>query len=380
MPRETTQNSELSQATLSRRSLLLSTVVGGVGISALDRQLFPGRVLADEPAAASNSPLRAAVGRIEPPTENEVVRLKPISDDYDRTVVRAIASDPRGEILAVAGDDHAIRILMADTMEVVETLVAHRDLVRTLAFSDSGTRLVSAGNDGQLILWDRERDFRKIETLPGTPALACVRFSPEGDQLAAVGFAGTVFLIGRKYASGPSMIACPCNDLRAVAYRDDRGLIATAGRCGKLFLYDRATNESLGSFEIHRGRVHALEFPTSRPVVVSVGEDGFVTLFDTEAKVVVRRIAVTSSKLFSVAIVDQQRIAVAGSDNIIRVVDVRVGKVVDQLHGHNGSIAALATDETLLYSGSYDATLRRWVIDREETRDRIAERDPQLDR
>jgi len=310
-----------------------------------------------------------------------VIRLDPISRDFDRTIVRAIAVDPRRELFAVAGDDHAIRILVAGTMQVRKTLVGHVDLIQTLAFDATGKRLVSAGNDGQLILWDRSDEFRIVQRMTGTPALSCVRFAPDGSQMAAVGFQSDVFLIGHTRSDQRPKLHCECTDLRAVAYRGDGRMLAVAGRSGDLHLFDRESNRLLGEHKIHRSRVRAMRFVDGSPVVVSAGEDGVVVLFDTDARQIVKRIPVTSGRLFSVTILDHRHLAVAGSDNVIRIVNASTGRIAEQLRGHTGSIAALASDGAVLYSGGYDATLRQWSLSGiESDRERIAERDQLLDR
>ena len=57
------------------------------------------------------------------------------------------------------------------------------------------------------------------------------------------------------------------------------------------------------------------------PVMVSVGEDGCVVMYDTAERAIVRSSKVVQGKLYSVCILDHQHLAVAGSDNMIRIVD-----------------------------------------------------------
>ncbi|WP_161604416.1 WD40 repeat domain-containing protein [Roseiconus nitratireducens] len=364
--------------TVSRRSLLLSLASG---IST--RGTFAGALSADEgtdPSDPSATWTSGRASRTIGPVRQKTIELQPISADYGRTVVRSIAADPRGQLIAVAGDDHAIRLLNVQTLQTVATLQGHSDLIRTLAFDAQGRRLVSAGNDGQLIVWDRQTDFQVLQRMAAGMALTCVRFSPDGREMAAVGFESDLYLIGRADGDSPRL-NCACNDLRAVAYRGDGAMLVVAGRSGDLHLFDRGSNRLVGGFPVHRGRAHALTFAPSSPVVVSVGEDGVVGLFDTEAKQVVAKVPVTSGKLFSLSIVDSEHLAVAGSDNVIRIVDVTVGRVVEQLSGHVGSIAALASHGGQLFSGGYDATLRRWILEGiQNDRERIAERDRPIDR
>ncbi len=362
--------SKQRKATCDRRAALLAlaTAVAGSGLSA------------QEPVSQSGVSLRVATGRIQKFVASATIQLKPLNGQIDPVLVQAIAVDPRGQFLAVAGDDHAIRILSATTLNLVKTLTGHVDLIRTLDFDSQGKRLVSAGMDGQLILWNREQEFSISQRLTGTPALACVRFSPDGKEIAAVGFDEKVFLIGGRGDAGRPDFTCECTDLRGVAYRDDGKIMAVAGRSGELHLFDRTTNKLIGEHKVHQGRVHQLEFAPNSNVVLSASEDGTVCLFDTESKVA-QQIRVTSGKLFAVSILDSKHIAVAGSDNAIRIVHLGLQQVVERLDGHTGSIASLASKNGLLFSGGYDATLRRWKLTGlTGEADRIAERDRLLDR
>ena len=338
-------------ANVSRRAWLRlagsAIVAGGVA--------GPGSLAAEDAIREAKLRVSAAVR-----AEMRVLKLRPIPGGHDRVVVTAMAAAPNGELLAVAGDDHAVRIMTVPELRTLQTLRAHRDRIRTLDFDGSGNRFVSAGNDGELILWRRQDgQYREVQTMTGSPALACVQFSPDDDELAAVGFDRRVFRISdRKRAPWET----DTSDLRAVAYRDDRRQLVTGGRSGELCLFETAGSQPLGRHRVHRGPVRAIVFPPSSNIAVTVGEDGFVSLFDTERGALVARNRITTGKLFSIAMVDSHRAAVAGSDNDIRVISTETGNVEHVLEGHQGSVAALASAGGHLFSGGYDATVRRWAV------------------
>jgi WD40 repeat protein len=254
-------------------------------------------------------------------------------------------------------------------------------VIRDVAFDSQGDHLASVGNDGQLMLWERDGDsFRIVQQMQGAAALACARFSPDGSQIAAVGFQSEVFLIGRR--PQPTIrLACRCGDLRAAAYRDDGQLLAVAGRSGDLHLYDPRDGRPLGDHPLHQARIHEIAFHHQSNQAICVAEDGSVSVFDTGGARLVQRVAVTTGKLFAVAVIDSQHVAVAGSDNVIRVVNTDQGRVTRRLEGHTGSVATLAVGGGVLLSGSFDATLRRWSLGQPGGgKRRIAEGDLRMDR
>lgn len=367
---------KISHQIISRRRWLLASAAICTGSVAAVAQEPPSTGSPDPGVEIAVNEIRPAIIR---PTATKTFRLQPTERQLNRTVVTAIATDPRSELVAVAGDDHAIRIMLSPNMRVLHTLRGHRDLVRTMSFDPRGNRLISSGNDGQLIVWDRDAEFTKIQSISVEPAIACVRFSPGGNEIAAVGFDRRILIYGKK-SSGRPPLGCDCTDLRAVAYRDDKAMLAVGGRSGELHLFDLNSRELIGEYETHRGRINALEFAVGSSTVVSVGGDGKLVLFDTERKKLIRQMAVTSGKLFAVTILDDRHVAVAGSDNLIRIVNMVTGNTVRNLAGHDGSITSLAADGNVLFSGGYDATLRRWALAGLRGEDRIAERDPKLDR
>ncbi len=199
-------------------------------------------------------------------------------------------------------------------------------------------------------------------------------------EIAAVGFEDRVYLIGggKQHRQG---LQCDCRDLRAVAYRADMRILAVAGRSGDLYLFDLESSQLLGKYPLHAGRIHDLAFQHDSNLILSVGEDGKLTVFDSQSRELVQRIGVTTGKLFAVTVLDGELAAVAGSDNLIRIVNVDQGDTVRNLKGHNGSIATLASAGGWLFSGSYDATLRRWAVSEiSGSNQRIAEGDARIDR
>lgn len=305
-------------------------------------------------------------------TAGRTVRLEPIDGSNERVIVTAMCADPRGELLVVAGDDFVIRVLETSTMRLLEELKAHRDMIRTLAFDRTGDRIVSAGNDGQLIVWQRGDRWTQKQTMQGTPAIACVRFSPDGQMMAAVGFASDIHILGQGGANLPQL-SCGCNDLRAVAFRDDGELLAVGGRSGELHLFNTNNGELVQHAAIHDGRIRDIVFGHGSNHLISVGEDGNVIVYDTGSMQEKHRVELPGGRCFSVAVIDSQHVAVAGSDNVIRLIHTDEGRIVNSLTGHDGSVSSLVASGGELFSGGFDATIRRWIVANASGNERIAE-------
>lgn len=297
--------------------------------------------------------------------------IAPLDDGHHPPVIKAMALDPRGLFVAVAGDDCSIRILDANDLTEKERLTGHRDLVRSLAFRPDGRLLASAGNDGRLILWDRLNQWSVARQIDDLPAIFDLRFAPDGNQLAAVGFDTQLMLFDN--SQRPSL-HCDCSDLRAVAYNATGDRLAVVGRSGKLHLFNPQSGQEIGEFAIHASRVRDVVFLPGTNQAVTVGEDGAATVFDLESYQVTRKIDFLPCKLFTVVAIDKSTVAVAGSDNRIRLVNVTTGDVRGHIDVHNGSINALVYADGILYSGGFDARIvKTRVADGQDPR--IAERD-----
>lgn len=292
---------------------------------------------------------------------NMAMQLKPTGVNHNYPVITALAIDPRGELLAASGDDHVIRILSRVDLTLLAELKGHEDWVQSLDFAPDGGLLVSVGNDGQLITWTRDEAWKREVGMANMPALRAVRFSPNGTSVASVGFSPRLYLMGIGNDKRPTL-DCGCRDLRTLDFRGDGMVLAAAGRSGDLYLYDAVTGSTIADVKLNRRRIYEIEFIGQTTRIVTASEDGHAIIYDTESREVIHDLFVPGSKLLALCMIGTSHLAVGGSDNIIRIFDVDSGTLVDELRGHSGSIASLKSTDGILYSGSFDTTVRRWNL------------------
>lgn len=306
------------------------------------------------------------------PHDGGAIRLRPAGNASYAPVITALAIDPRGEFVAASGDDHAIRILSLSSLQTVKTLSLHEDWVQTLDFSRDGSTLVSAGNDGQVLLWDRDNGWENRQRITGAPAIRCARFSPDGTKVAAVGFQPQLFLLGVGNSS-QLKLDCGCRDLRSVAFRGDGSTVVVAGRSGDIHLFDPVTGSTIDDVQLHSDRIRSLLFIGQTGRLVTAAEDGRATVYDVDARRVVCELQVPGCKLQAAAMVDSGHVAIGGTDNSVHVFNLTDGRRITTLNGHTGSIAALAGGGGELFSGSFDTTIRRWRLQGLSAGARVAE-------
>jgi WD40 repeat protein len=222
-----------------------------------------------------------------------------------------------------------------------------------------------------LTLWDRTAQWSIARQIDDLPTIFGVRFSPSGNQLAAVGFDTQLMLFDN--TDRPSL-HCDCSDLRALSYNMTGDRLAVVGRSGKLHLFDPRNGQEIGEFPIHASRVRDITILPGTQWSATVGEDGTATIFDLQNYKITKKIDFLPCKLFTVAAIDKSTIAVAGSDNRIRLVDVITGEVTRNIDIHSGSISSLVYADGFLYSGGFDSRVFKTQVTNGQD-PRLAERD-----
>lgn len=303
----------------------------------------------------------------------DVIQLDRLSPNSERPVVTAISISPQGDLLAAAGDDHAIRIVSMETGRTITTLMGHLDWVRAVEFSPDGSKLASCGNDGVLRIW----------SVVGAPKLA-VEHSLDhalmamsflgNDQLYAAGFKNNIYRLDIPNNKIVIDHACECNDIRSIACSPDNRWMAYGGRDGVLRI--RPTEASLNdstdhSHEghelmapLHFDRIRSLQFSDDSSQITSVGEDRRIVHYDVNRRKAISQTEIGGGKLMGLCQLEPNLFAIAGADNTIRIFSDIDQRVLVKLVGHDGSVSILKKTSKHIISGSFDTTIRIWDIDR----------------
>ncbi len=200
-----------------------------------------------------------------------------------------IRFSPDGESFVTAGADGVIRVFARDRGDLLQSIDSGQVEVNDVAFSPDGRMLASAGDDGSVCLW-RMQNGEPLRRIDAHDGLAFgVEFAQEGRRLISCGRDARVRVWDA--ATGQMLKTYEDHRLRveAITVSPDGRWLASVGKDGLLVVRDTQTGE-LGFHEQVAGRLSAIDFSpdsTLVAIVESGGSTKWLRVFDIAAKALV---------------------------------------------------------------------------------------------
>jgi WD40 repeat protein len=211
-------------------------------------------------------------------TGEEIVHLE--ADDEAEIlghsdVVVAAAFDPRDEETQIATGGADERVLIwtwqGDRAEVIRELdagqpgfyaavAAHRGVVRSVAYSQDGSRLVTAADDRMARVWDPDTGAL-LATLEGHSGIVGgATFDPTGELVATASEDWTVRVWRAEDGETLGTLGGAGGPLRAVAFSPGGRLIAAAGSAGYTYVWEWPSGKLLARLKMHSDLINSIEF------------------------------------------------------------------------------------------------------------------------
>jgi WD40 repeat protein len=297
-------------------------------------------------------------------------RATPVQNDE----VVAVAVSGDGRLIASGGGDAVLRLWRVDDLgrsspKPQRELSGHEATIQQVQFlPPDSSRLVSAGDDGRIIVWNVKRACPVQESKVQKYRIYGIAMHPDGELVAAASGDGSVRLFS--IAKGDS----PCLPQKAA------GTTSTVTSPKE---FDVIRDGTLAG---HEGLVLAVAWNADGTRLASTGQEGSIRIWGpanigfSVARLLrgsdARSPLVAAGKVTKVAISPDGRIVVAGDDQgFIHVWDrpgennepVAVYEAFPPWSAHQGPVTALAYirmgGRVVLVSGGEDGRLRRWEVD-----------------
>jgi WD40 repeat protein len=294
----------------------------------------------------------------------DVIRISPLAEATESPVITAMDVSPTETLLAAAGDDHSIRLISIADRKEITVLNGHEDWVRSLSFSESGRFLASCADDGWIRVWDVASQ-KLISEAQAAHSLYAVSFVDDA-TLLSVGFSSNIYRLNLGVGKLELEHVCDCLDLRTIDISPTKKHIAYSGRDGVLRVreWNGQRSSAWSMAPLHSERVRSLKFSYDGATITTVGEDRRVVHFDVASKSIIGQTEIRGGKLMGLCQLDDERLAVAGADNTIRILGWNPAIPQLKLIGHDGSVSVLRTTNKYLFSTGFDTTIRIWDLKR----------------
>ncbi|KAF2466158.1 guanine nucleotide-binding protein, beta subunit [Lindgomyces ingoldianus] len=298
------------------------------------------------------------------------------------------------------------------TMKTKRTLKGHLAKIYAMHWSTDRRHLVSASQDGKLIIWDAYTT-NKVHAIPlrSSWVMTCA-YSPSGNYVACGGLDNICSIYNLSAREGPTRVARELSGhsgyLSCCRFISDKRILTSSGDM-TCVLWDLETGSKVHEFADHLGDVMSLSInPLDHNQFVSGACDAFAKLWDIRQQKCVQTFAAhdsdinaiqffpngnafgtgsddASCRLFdiradrelqsytipepvcgitSVAFSVSGRLLFAGYDDFeCKVWDVLRGERVGTLQGHDNRVSCLgvSNDALSLCTGSWDSMLRIWA-------------------
>ena len=337
--------------------------------------------------------------------------------------VFGVAFSPDGKRLATAGEDGLIKIWDLTSGEDLMDLDHHQDFINEISYTPDGSQLITASNDGTVKIWDAATG-QELASLSGhEDGVFGMAFSPDWTlmvtesfdqtikiwdltQIESAGNDAVLFTLARKtdrsgnatrivfspdgrrilepdsdshvsewdVASGRLLRRIPCSSgtIFTIAVSPDGEHLAVADEFGRAKIWSLLPAGELLELEFADAVYDVQISPDGSRLFTSAGSDGMkVWNFDRTNREVfgqlIGAVDVGEAGAFFKAAVSQDgsKVAVAGADGVIRVLDSSSFEEVLVLSGHDRLVsdAAFNRDGTRLATTSLDMMFKIWDLE-----------------
>jgi len=340
------------QTKLAQEQIRLTREVAEATVTQAELEQGRSALLHDEPEALLHLSRAYQRGERSPSTEFMLSRaLQPRLAEHARLTstfgrMWSAAFSPDGRQI-VTTDDRAAQVWDAQTYRRMFTLF-HGDTVYQARYSADGSRLVTAGGDGTVKIWDTASGtlVRELRRDGATLRYFIAALSPDGRLVAAIDTRGDVAHVWDAVTGAP--VAEIRNDgleFPGLAFSPEGCWLATTGGGDDVHVLDARTRRPV--LTIHGARIRGLAFDPTGARLVTGATTGDVAIWSIPSGTRIRHLRDGGEPVDAVAFSpDGQLVVAASRDGAVRVWRARSGELQSQLNPRHSKILAVEFDRT----------------------------------
>jgi WD40 repeat protein len=272
-----------------------------------------------------------------------------------------VAAAVRNDGNQIAGGDETGEIWVWETLEgsLDGRIAAHQGPIRGLTFHPNNQRLVSAGADGLLKVWQLPITPPR-ELLGHESAIYCVAITNNG-QLSITGGQDSVRVHQLSNGRALRELLGATGPIHAVAVSLNNVLVAAAGPAGVIKFWNLADGADRLQISGHDHGIRALVFHPDNTRFASAGEDGTIRLWRLPKPPL--PMAGHKAEVLSVVISASGAIAAtASADHSVRLWNAVTGQALRTLSGHQQIVSrvVIRADSAQVASGDAAGEVRFW--------------------
>ncbi len=253
-----------------------------------------------------------------------------------------------------------------------QQLWVHEESVNEIRFSPDGSRVLTAGDDDKIHLWDSETGQETVAPLIASSPVTLATFSCDGRRVAAVCLDGAARIWNLAPSASPQrqaalvLRASGSGKLRWIDFSPDgRQVVTASSETARIWNIENATGPRAIWKAKHAGGVNVALFSPDGKWLATAGEDGRVHLWDTAKLQAAPLVLAHDRAVLCLAFSpDSKRIASGASDATAQVWDVADGAPVGRRVRHRDRVIHVAFSPAgrRLLTSSDDGTAMIWRV------------------
>jgi tetratricopeptide (TPR) repeat protein len=177
--------------------------------------------------------------------------------------------------------DRTVKIWNTVNGTELMTLRGHESLVRSVAFSPDGRRIVSGSSDETLKVWDAENGDELITLRAHSAGVYSVAFSPDGRRIVSGSRDNTVKIWDAATGDEIHTMGGHKGVVRSVSFNPDGKHIVSGSEDNGIKIWDVTTGSEIMTLHGREGTVESASFSPDGKRIVFAGDDGVIKICDS---------------------------------------------------------------------------------------------------